>query len=121
MCRSYGAIPFDKIPNLETQIKVREGQRLEKPDDCPPAFYALFTRCWLTKPDARPSFLELRSELVQFAKLHKSEGAMRDIGATLAKAKAGAETVYVCCCDCIKAVSQCMHRAGHQFQRGPRL
>ncbi len=75
------------------QSRVREGLRLERPA-CPPAFYAMLTRCWLTSADARPTFLHLRTELVQFAKAHQSSQALRDVGATLAKA--GAEIIYVC-------------------------
>ena len=94
MPHSYGAIPFDKVGNLDVQARVREGQRLERPAECPPDMYALMSQCWLSKPDTRPSFLQLRTELVRFAAAQPAQ-AMRDVGATLAKAKSGAETVYV--------------------------
>jgi hypothetical protein len=52
------------------------------------------TKCWLTKPELRPSFVELRNSIVAIAKAQHTTEPMRDIGATLSKA--GAETLYVC-------------------------
>ena len=75
------------------QSQVRDGLRLTKPEGCPAEVYAIMARCWLTKPDQRPTFVELRNEIVALAKAHRSTQPMRDIGATLAKA--GAETLYV--------------------------
>ena len=90
---SYGLSPYNHIKNLDVQAQVRGGMRLERPSSCPEPFYALLHRCWLTKAAARPSFHDLRTEIVNLAKPIKQEGPMRDVGASLAKA--GKETVYV--------------------------
>ena len=90
---SYGLSPYNQIKNLDVQAQVRSGMRLDRPATCPEPFYALLHRCWLTKAAARPSFHDLRTEIVKIAQPIKQEGPMRDVGASLAKA--GKETVYV--------------------------
>ncbi|KAM8881698.1 non-receptor tyrosine-protein kinase TNK1 [Synchiropus picturatus] len=37
----------------------REGERLEKPLDCPQEIYAIIRRCWACSPAERPSFAQL--------------------------------------------------------------
>ena len=37
----------------------REGERLEKPPDCPQELYAVMRRCWACYPADRPSFAQL--------------------------------------------------------------
>lgn len=37
----------------------REGERLEKPPDCPQELYAVMRRCWMCNPNDRPNFTQL--------------------------------------------------------------
>jgi serine/threonine protein kinase len=93
---TYGVMPYESIANTDVQTRVRDGLRLEKPELCPPELYALMHRCWLTNPLLRPSFPDVRNELVGFGKatMAKTPGfRLRDIGASLAKA--GHETIFV--------------------------
>lgn len=37
----------------------REGERLEKPPDCPQELYAVMRKCWMCNPHDRPNFTQL--------------------------------------------------------------
>lgn len=37
----------------------REGERLEKPPDCPQELYAVMRKCWMCNPNDRPNFTQL--------------------------------------------------------------
>lgn len=37
----------------------REGERLEKPPDCPQELYAVMRKCWTCNPNDRPNFTQL--------------------------------------------------------------
>lgn len=43
----------------------REGERLEKPPDCPKELYAVMRRCWACNPVDRPSFVQLTAILAE--------------------------------------------------------
>ncbi|XP_034413747.1 LOW QUALITY PROTEIN: non-receptor tyrosine-protein kinase TNK1 [Cyclopterus lumpus] len=43
----------------------REGERLEKPPDCPKELYAVMRRCWACNPVDRPSFIQLTAMVAE--------------------------------------------------------
>ncbi|KAJ8278607.1 hypothetical protein COCON_G00056730 [Conger conger] len=60
---SYGRQPYPKMTLKEVKEMVEQGFRMEAPEDCPPAAYALMTACWEYEPRKRPSFRKLRDKL----------------------------------------------------------
>lgn len=43
----------------------REGERLEKPPDCPQELYAVMRKCWACNPTDRPSFAQLTTMVAE--------------------------------------------------------
>uniref|UniRef100_A0A8C1K0C4 non-specific protein-tyrosine kinase n=1 Tax=Cyprinus carpio TaxID=7962 RepID=A0A8C1K0C4_CYPCA len=56
---SRGKQPFHWLDNRDVINQLEQGNRLPKPDLCPPALYSLMTRCWSYDPPERPTFTEL--------------------------------------------------------------
>uniref|UniRef100_A0A672Q5G8 non-specific protein-tyrosine kinase n=1 Tax=Sinocyclocheilus grahami TaxID=75366 RepID=A0A672Q5G8_SINGR len=56
---SRGKQPFHWLDNRDVINQLEQGNRLPKPDQCPPALYSLMTRCWSYDPPERPTFTEL--------------------------------------------------------------
>ena len=42
---------------------LRNGERLQRPGDCPDQMHDLCTRCWVTNPARRPTFAQVNDEL----------------------------------------------------------
>lgn len=57
------AMPYKGWSNQKVWISVEGGYRLEKPESCTVALYALMMRCWERATSARPTFAEIVSEL----------------------------------------------------------
>ncbi|NWR63802.1 FAK2 kinase, partial [Bucorvus abyssinicus] len=56
---SYGKQPFFWLENKDVIGVLERGDRLPKPDPCPPVLYTLMTRCWDYDPSERPKFKDL--------------------------------------------------------------
>lgn len=56
---SFGKQPFFWLENKDVIGVLEKGDRLPKPDLCPPVLYTLMTRCWDYDPSDRPRFTEL--------------------------------------------------------------
>ncbi|XP_014382046.1 protein-tyrosine kinase 2-beta isoform X1 [Alligator sinensis] len=56
---SFGKQPFFWLENKDVISVLEKGDRLPKPDNCPPILYTLMTRCWDYDPNERPKFKEL--------------------------------------------------------------
>ncbi|MBV94715.1 Protein-tyrosine kinase 2-beta, partial [Eschrichtius robustus] len=56
---SFGKQPFFWLENKDVIGVLEKGDRLPKPDLCPPVLYTLMTRCWDYDPSERPRFTEL--------------------------------------------------------------
>ncbi|NXJ13572.1 FAK2 kinase, partial [Odontophorus gujanensis] len=56
---SYGRQPFFWLENKDVIGVLERGDRLPKPDLCPPILYTLMTRCWDYDPNERPKFKDL--------------------------------------------------------------
>jgi hypothetical protein len=77
-------LPYDEFGNMEVQTKVREGYRLPVLPTCPSPFHNLLLRCWDKQWRRRPSFTEIKNEIVLFASEAKQYSPpLRDIGKTL--------------------------------------
>ncbi|XP_075062234.1 non-receptor tyrosine-protein kinase TNK1 [Mixophyes fleayi] len=61
---TYGQEPWLGLSGRQILHKIdREGERLERPDDCPQAFYSVMMKCWAGKPEHRPNFNSLMAIL----------------------------------------------------------
>nr|DBA29611.1 TPA: hypothetical protein GDO54_005682 [Pyxicephalus adspersus] len=61
---TYGQEPWLGLSGRQILQKIdREGERLERPEDCPSAFYTIMMKCWAHKPEQRPNFTNLISLL----------------------------------------------------------
>ncbi|XP_054929582.1 tyrosine-protein kinase Btk isoform X1 [Dermacentor andersoni] len=58
-----GKIPYGRAANAEVVEQVQHGQRLARPPACPSDVYQVMRSCWEKKPDARPSFRSITSQL----------------------------------------------------------
>ncbi|NWU96315.1 FAK2 kinase, partial [Upupa epops] len=56
---SHGKQPFFWLENKDVIGVLERGDRLPKPDLCPPVLYTLMTRCWDYDPGERPKFKDL--------------------------------------------------------------
>ncbi|XP_063037619.1 LOW QUALITY PROTEIN: protein-tyrosine kinase 2-beta-like [Melospiza melodia melodia] len=56
---SFGKQPFFWLENKDVIAVLERGDRLPKPEPCPPVLYTLLTRCWDYDPAERPRFQEL--------------------------------------------------------------
>ncbi|XP_072782329.1 protein-tyrosine kinase 2-beta isoform X3 [Taeniopygia guttata] len=56
---SCGKQPFFWLENRDVIGVLEKGDRLPKPERCPPVLYALLARCWDYDPAQRPKFQEL--------------------------------------------------------------
>ena len=56
-----GALQAGTLENMQTHIK--EGGRLDCPENCPPEVYEIMKTCWYERPEDRPAFKELLEEL----------------------------------------------------------
>lgn len=61
---SYGALPYGSVKNMEVQLRVRNGLRLEQPAGCHDAFYKMMLLCWDADWKSRPSFAILRKRIL---------------------------------------------------------
>ncbi|XP_040283052.1 protein-tyrosine kinase 2-beta isoform X2 [Bufo bufo] len=60
---SYGKQPFFWLENKDVISVIEKGDRLPKPEVCPPTLYTLMTRCWTYDSFERPKFTELACSL----------------------------------------------------------
>lgn len=56
---SFGKQPFFWLENKDVIGVLEKGDRLPKPELCPPVLYTLMTRCWDYDPSDRPRFTEI--------------------------------------------------------------
>ncbi|NXJ39822.1 MATK kinase, partial [Ciconia maguari] len=60
---SFGRAPYPKLSLKEVTELLEQGYRMEAPEGCPPAVYALMKSCWELEPGKRPSFKKLTEKL----------------------------------------------------------
>ncbi|XP_063466885.1 protein-tyrosine kinase 2-beta isoform X3 [Symphalangus syndactylus] len=68
---SFGKQPFFWLENKDVIGVLEKGDRLPKPDLCPPVLYTLMTRCWDYDPSDRPRFTELACSLSDIYQMEK--------------------------------------------------
>ncbi|GCC17876.1 hypothetical protein chiPu_0020680, partial [Chiloscyllium punctatum] len=63
---SFGKQPFFWLENRDVIGILERGDRLPKPELCPPTLYTLMTRCWTYEPRERPRFSEIVCQLSSY-------------------------------------------------------
>ncbi|CAF2958003.1 unnamed protein product [Rotaria sp. Silwood2] len=63
---SYGTLPFSSITD-DSEVKRRKlrGDQLPKPAVCDDDLWSAILKCWNMEPDERPSFKELRRQMIR--------------------------------------------------------
>ena len=56
---TLGSTPYPGMSGSEVMKKVREGQRLDKPEHCDREIYNMMFYCWDKDPSERPTFTGL--------------------------------------------------------------
>uniref|UniRef100_A0A663F348 Tyrosine-protein kinase n=1 Tax=Aquila chrysaetos chrysaetos TaxID=223781 RepID=A0A663F348_AQUCH len=60
---SFGRAPYPKLSLKEVTELLEQGYRMEPPEGCLPAVYALMKSCWELEPGKRPSFKKITEKL----------------------------------------------------------
>ncbi|XP_022801625.1 vascular endothelial growth factor receptor 2-like [Stylophora pistillata] len=60
---TLGGNPYPSISPTEIYQYIKDGNRMERPLECPEEMYALMTDCWTEKPEDRPNFTALVQRL----------------------------------------------------------
>ncbi|XP_036607270.1 tyrosine-protein kinase HCK isoform X2 [Trichosurus vulpecula] len=63
---TYGRIPYPGMSNPEVIRSLDRGYRMPRTNNCPEELYSIMTRCWMNKPEDRPTFEYLQSVLEDF-------------------------------------------------------
>ncbi|NWH24055.1 CSK kinase, partial [Grus americana] len=61
---SFGRVPYPRIPLKYVVPGVEKGYKMDAPDGCPAVVYEVMKKCWTLDPGHRPSFHQLREQLV---------------------------------------------------------
>uniref|UniRef100_A0A1I8P476 Tyrosine-protein kinase receptor n=1 Tax=Stomoxys calcitrans TaxID=35570 RepID=A0A1I8P476_STOCA len=61
---TLGQQPYAARNNFEVLSYVKDGGRLEQPDNCPDKFFALMSECWRNDAEARPTFRKIFNSLL---------------------------------------------------------
>uniref|UniRef100_A0A3B3U3J9 Tyrosine kinase, non-receptor, 1 n=1 Tax=Poecilia latipinna TaxID=48699 RepID=A0A3B3U3J9_9TELE len=71
---TYCEEPWFGLSGRQILLRVeQEGERLEKPPDCPQELYVVMRKCWAVNPADRPSFADLIKMLAEVATTEFSE------------------------------------------------
>ncbi|XP_071482068.1 uncharacterized protein [Diadema antillarum] len=63
---SYGEEPWLGYNGAQILQKIdKEGERLQRPDHCPPGIYQIMESCWQASPEERPTFEVVREQLTR--------------------------------------------------------
>ncbi|XP_033119419.1 ephrin type-B receptor 2-like [Anneissia japonica] len=60
---TLGGMPYPGMQSIEVVERLKEGYRMEQPDNCSNEWYQMMLECWTTNPSKRPKFSELYSRL----------------------------------------------------------
>ncbi|XP_050396679.2 fibroblast growth factor receptor 1, partial [Patella vulgata] len=60
---TLGGCPYPGIPNENLFKLLKDGYRMEKPDNCGQELYQMMLACWHPTPSNRPTFRQLRLKL----------------------------------------------------------
>ncbi|XP_070549771.1 fibroblast growth factor receptor-like isoform X2 [Ptychodera flava] len=62
---TQGGLPYERMSEKDVYDKVPKGYRLKRPIHCPIETYNLMTNCWHKKIELRPTFKQVKQQLIQ--------------------------------------------------------
>lgn len=62
---SFGRVPYPRIPLADVVKHVEKGYKMEAPEGCPPEIYEIMRQAWNLQPDRRPTFKDIKAELIR--------------------------------------------------------
>ncbi|KAJ8029116.1 Myoblast growth factor receptor egl-15 [Holothuria leucospilota] len=60
---TLGGTPYRNMDGQDVINKLKEGYRMDKPEECPDDMYTLMLHCWQEKPSSRPTFTSIYNTL----------------------------------------------------------
>lgn len=70
---TYGMSPYPGVELSQVYEMLETGYRMPNPEGCPDAIYGLMQRCWMSKPEDRPSFVDISQQLNSMSDINESE------------------------------------------------
>lgn len=89
---AYGEMPYEGIKNMDLQIKIREGFRLEMPTGTPANMWSIIKRCFAHKRTDRPPFHVLAGD-IKACMDRLTDKKVRDLGLLQKEGKKPAKIV----------------------------
>ncbi|GMS98318.1 hypothetical protein PENTCL1PPCAC_20493, partial [Pristionchus entomophagus] len=71
---TLGGTPYAGWAAVEILKRLRQGERMEKPDNCIDKLFGIMSSCWADQPTDRPSFTELRKQLGELLEDAQQDG-----------------------------------------------
>ncbi|XP_060716375.1 receptor tyrosine-protein kinase erbB-4-like isoform X1 [Tachysurus vachellii] len=65
---TFGAKPYEGVPNREIPDILEKGERLAQPPICTIDVYMVMVKCWMIDADSRPRFRELATDFCKMAR-----------------------------------------------------
>lgn len=84
---SLAKTPFKRETTADVLKRIKEGERLPAPRDCPDAVYTVMRSCWNADPKLRPPFSDLHTRVSALHSAHL-DAPPRDIGALVQEGRA---------------------------------
>ena len=63
---THGRVPYPGMTNNEVVAQVKQSYRMPRPPGCPDPLYQIILKCWITKPEERPTFEFLKYHLEDY-------------------------------------------------------
>ena len=60
---SLGLVPYPSLRNRGVVQYLKDGERMEAPDNCPEQIYDIMLQCWSEDAESRPSMTALYDKL----------------------------------------------------------
>ena len=64
---TFCSFPYAEVESKDILIRLLAGVRLSRPPMASLPVYNVLIKCWLVEPDARPTFIDLKTEFSKFA------------------------------------------------------
>lgn len=88
---TLGGSPYPGLAPEQLLNYLREGNRMEQPQDCPLEVYTIMTDCWMHGPDDRPRFCELVARIGKILRMNSEENDNLLTGISLRYVEEGGE------------------------------
>jgi serine/threonine protein kinase len=52
-------VPYQGLANEQVMSYVKDGRKMQRPENCPDVLFEMMSECWEAQPNSRPTFLDL--------------------------------------------------------------